>query len=51
MGKVLLRKNERNLPDRDSIGGSLILQYAPVKRLGRTKFLRLKILPTKPYKS
>ena len=28
MGKVLLRKNESNLPDWDSIGGSLILQYA-----------------------
>lgn len=51
MGKVLLRKNERNLPDWDSIGGSFILQYALVKRLGRTKFLRLKILPTKSYKS
>ena len=51
MGKVLLRKNERNLPDWDSIGGSFILQYALVKRLSRTKFLRLKILPKKSYKS
>ena len=51
MEKVLLRKNEHYLPDWDSIGGSLILQYAFVKRLGRTKFLRLKILPTNSYKS
>lgn len=50
MEKVLVRKNERNLPDLDSIGGSLILN-ALVKRLGPTKLLSLKILPTKSYKS
>ena len=46
----MVRKNERNLPDLDSIGGSLILN-ALVKRLGPTKLLSLKILPTKSYKS